>query len=188
MRQRELMKLPPRRLAAGACAVRSRPLSAVLYGACEMTNRRMILIALLVTAAHFALSSLLGYYVAHEVGGRAGENIARFITETYESKDATSEAAIAERERDLNNTIDTTVVRWQPVFVLLSLPIGFALEPLFEPVTRSWYDQALSHELSLPQWSSRMWGIVAVEYVLNSAFLGLLVYVALRLARRFHAS
>jgi hypothetical protein len=152
-----------------------------------MTHRRIVLIAVLVTAAHFVLSSLLGYYAAYEVGGRAGENIARLITETYESKNAPTEAAIAERYRDVKKSIDETAARWRPAFVLLSLPIMFALEPMLKPVTRGWSDQALSHELSVPQWRLRMWAIVAIEYVLNSAFLGLLVYLALRVARRFHA-
>src|SRR6266567_7572990 len=148
-----------------------------------MTHRRIVLIAVLVTVAHFVLSSLLGYYAAYEVGGRAGENIARLITETYESKDAQTEAAIAERYRDVRKSIDETAARWRPAFVLFSLPIMFALEPMFKPLTRGWYDQALSNELSVPQWRLRMWAIVAIEYVLNSAFLGLLVYLALRVAR-----
>jgi len=147
----------------------------------------MIAIALLITVAHFALSSLLGHYVAYQVGGSAGENIARFITETYDSKGAASEAELTERYRDMKKAIDATADRWQVTFVLLSLPIKFALEPMFRSVTRSWYDQAFADGLSLPRLRFRIRTIIVVEDLLNSIALGLLAYLGLRMAQRFHA-
>src|SRR6266853_5365936 len=98
--------------------MQDRPTILLRWGAWRMTHRRIVLIAVLVAAAHFVLSSLLCYYAAYEVGGRAGENIARLITETYESKDAPAEAAIVERYRNVKKSIDETAARWQPAFLL----------------------------------------------------------------------
>ena len=47
--------------------------------------------------------------------------------------------AVAERYRDMKSAIDATAARWQPALVLISLPIGFALEN-FDAVGR-WRDR-----------------------------------------------
>ena len=152
-----------------------------------VNHRRIILIAVLVAAIHLMLTSVLGYYLAHEVGGSAGRNIARTLIDAHESNTSASEVEAVERYGEMKKTIDATVDRWRLVSFLASLPVGFAIDAMAKPVTRYWFAQALAHELSLPQWRVRMYALVAAEFLLNSGVLGLLVYLALRVVTRFHA-
>jgi hypothetical protein len=149
-----------------------------------MAVRRNIRVSLLVAVTHLVLTSLVGYYAAYRVGGAAGESFARLFIEGYEARGAMPEQTIDERYRAIQATAEANAALWQPVSVLVSLPIGFALEPMFKPIARGWIDQALAHELSMSQWKIRMHALVLLKYVLNSACLGLLVYLGMRIARR----
>lgn len=149
-----------------------------------MAIRRNIRISLLVAVVHLVLTSLIGYYAAYRVGGAAGESIGHLLVDGYESSGAMSEQTFDERYRVIKSDAEASAALWQPVFLLVSLPIGFALEPMFKPITRGWIDQALAHEFSLSQWKIRMYALILLEYLLNSACLGFLVYLGLCIARR----
>lgn len=149
-----------------------------------MPVRQNVRISLLVAVAHLVLTSLIGYYAAYRVGGAAGESIAHLITDAYESRGAMSDRTLDERLRAIKSTAEANSALWQPVFTFVSLPIKFALEPMFEPVARGWNDQAVAHELSYSQWKRRMSALVLLEYLLNSVCFGFLVYLGLRIARR----
>src|SRR5689334_15169463 len=112
-----------------------------------MAERRNVRVSLLVVAAHFVLTSLIVYYVGYRVGGGGGESIARLIIDTHESHGAMSEQTIDERFREIANAAQASAARWEPVLVLVSLPIKFALEPMFRPLSRGWSDRALANEL-----------------------------------------
>src|SRR5262249_41928280 len=128
-----------------------------------------------------------GYYVGYRVGGGAGESIAHLLIDGQESHGAMSAQTIEERLRDIANDAQASAARWEPVLLLISLPINFALEPMFQPLSRTWSDRALANELSSAQWKMRMHALVLFENLLNSAFLGFLVYCGLRIARRANA-
>jgi hypothetical protein len=149
-----------------------------------MAVRRNVRVSLLVAVAHLALTSLIGYYAAYRVGGAAGEEIARLLMDEYESRGAMPDQTFNERYRAIKSNAEANAALWQPVLVLVSLPITFALEPMFKPITRGWTDQALAHELSVSQWKMRMYALVLLEYLLNSACFGFLVYLGLRIVRR----
>ena len=152
-----------------------------------MAERRNVRVSLLVVATHFVLTSLIAYYVGYRVGGSAGQSIARLIIDVDESHGAMSEPTIVERYRDIANATQASAARWEPVSVLVSLPIKFALEPMFRPLSHSWSDRALANELSSAQWKMRIHALILFENLLNSAFLGFLVYCGLRIARRPNA-
>ena len=152
-----------------------------------MSDRRNIRVSLFVVAAHFVLTSFIGYYVGYRVGGVAGEGIARLLIDGYESHGAMSEQTIDERYRDIVNASQTSAAQLEPVLLLVSLPIKFALEPMLQPLSRSWNDQALANELSSAQWKLRMHALILFENLLNSVFLGFLVYCGLRIVRRPNA-
>jgi hypothetical protein len=152
-----------------------------------MAYRQIIRVALLVAIAHFVLTSLVGYYAAYRVGGSFGENVAGLLIDAYESRNTLSEPAIEERYREVKARADATAERWQPVFVALSLPIKFVVEPVFEPISRGWFDRALSGDLSRQGLRLRMHTRIVLENLLNSAFLGLLIYIALCIRKQVHA-
>ncbi len=77
-----------------------------------MAERRNVRISLLVVAAHFALTSLVVYYVGYRVGGSGGESIARLLIDAHESQGAMSEQTIAERYRDITNAAQASAARW----------------------------------------------------------------------------
>lgn len=151
-----------------------------------MAVGRIIRVSLLVAVAHFVLTSLIGYYAAYKVGAAAGGSIARLLIDASESGGAIADQTIEERLRAIKGTAARDAALWQPVTVLVSIPIRFALEPVFKPLTRSWYDRALAHELSLSQWKIRMHALILFKALLNSACLGFLVYLGLRIARNSH--
>ena len=150
----------------------------------KMAVRRNIRVSLLVTLAHFVLTSLIGYYAGYRVGGPMGESIAHLLVDAYDSRGAMSEQTIEERYRTIKSAAEASTATWQPVFILISLPIKFALEPMFEPVTHGWNDLARAHELSYSQYMIRTHALILVKNLLNSGFLGLLVYIGLRIAKR----
>jgi hypothetical protein len=150
----------------------------------DMKIRRSIRVSLLVAVVHFVLTSVIGYYAAYRIGGAAGESIAHLLTDGYESHGAMSEQTIEEHYRAIKSTAEATAASWEPVLALVHLPIGFALEPMFEPVSRGWNDQALANELSYSQWKMRVYALILFKYLLNSVCLGFLVYLGLRIAKR----
>ena len=152
-----------------------------------MPNRHIIRVVLFIAVVHFVLTSIIGYYAAYRVGGGAGESIGRLLIDGYESRGTMPESTIDQRYRDILNTTEATAAQWQLAFVLISLPVGFALEPLFKPISRGWFDQALANQLSLSQLRTRIYALGLFENLLNSISLGFLVYLGLRIAKRRNA-
>jgi hypothetical protein len=101
----------------------------------DMAFRGNIRISLTVTLAHFVLTSLIGYYAGYRVGGPMGESVAHLLVDAYDSRGAMSEQAIEERYRAIKSAAEASTATWRPVFILISLPIKFALEPMFESIT-----------------------------------------------------
>jgi hypothetical protein len=149
---------------------------------------RFFVIALLVALAHFILTSVLGHYIAVKIGTQVGQIAAGGFIETYEKSPQTPPQSdeVAKRiYRDMKNKSGDVIENWKLPLFLISLPIKPLMNPFLKNLRDTRIKMVLSKEISKDQFYK--WGIV-IDYsanFINSLCVGFLVYVILRISRRY---
>jgi hypothetical protein len=149
----------------------------------KMTNKKIIAITLSVAIMHFVLTSVIGHYIAVQIGTQMGGVVANGVKESIESPKLTDDEA--ERiYRDMKSKGGDIVAKWKLPLLLVSLPVEPLLRPILREITKKRINMVVSKEISKEQFYRQ--GII-IDYtvrLINSAVLGLFLYMAMRMLNR----
>jgi uncharacterized membrane protein len=149
----------------------------------KMTNKKIIAIALSVAIMHFVLASVIGHYIAVEIGTKMGGVVANGLKEGIEGSKLTDDEA-ARFYRDMKNKGSDIVAKWRAPLLLLSLPVEPVLRPFLREITKKQINMVVSKKISREQLYTQNIIIDYTVRLINSAVLGLLLYIAMRIWNR----
>ncbi len=147
---------------------------------------RVFIIPLLIAAAHFILTSVVGHYIAVQVGTQVGQVVAGGLIETYEKKlQPASKSEEGKRiYQDMKNKSEDIVENSKIPVLLISLPVKPLMNPSLENIREAQIKMVLSKKISKEQFYIRGIMIDYAANLVNSFSVGLLVYVILRVSKR----
>ncbi len=137
----------------------------------------LLIVAVSFTILHFIITSLVGHYIAIQVGSIAGQSVANMLKEST-GNTSSSDNEINDRLQAMRNNIDEQISRWKLPVILISLPIRPIIQPLLSVARKGWiYGPVVSHQLSKEQAATRLVIIDTGVKILNSLSFGLLIYL-----------
>ncbi len=143
-----------------------------------MNNKKIINTALVVTAIHFLLTSLVGRYIAVQIGTQMGQVVAGGLTSASAENNKEDAATIYQ---DMKKQSEAITGKWQLPELLISLPIVPVLKPTLLELRQIRIKKVITKEISRDQFRTQ--GLI-IDYsvrFLNSLSLGLLVFIVLRI-------
>src|SRR4030042_3105328 len=87
-----------------------------------MTNKKIITITLSLTIIHFVLTSLIGHYIAIQIGTQMGKIVADGLIEASDKNPAKAEEEANRIHQNMKSKIDGINDNWKIPNVLISLP------------------------------------------------------------------
>lgn len=146
---------------------------------------RIFVIVLLITILHFILTSVIGHYIANQIGTQMGQIVAGGLIEANESPQ-TSEEEVKRIYQNMKNKGNDIIESWKIPLILVSLPTKPIIYTLLKKFRRTWiYDPAISGDISREQFKRRVIIIDNIVNFINSLSLGLVVYLILRLYNHY---
>ena len=155
-----------------------------------MTNKKIFTVTLSVTIIHFILTSVIGHYIAVQVGTQMGKIVADGLIEAYEKSPQKSSQKSEEEAtliyQNMKSKSDNILAKWKVPMFLLSFPSKPITYPLVRKISRAWiYNPTLSHEISREQLKTRGMILDNIDNGINSLSFGLLIYLALTLINKY---
>jgi hypothetical protein len=147
-----------------------------------MTIRKIITISLIVTVIHFFLTSLIGHYIAVQVGSQLGKIVAEGLIESSDNKANAATATIYQNMKTKSEEIERT---WKIPELLISLPAKPLINPLLKDIKQNQINRVISKEISRDQFRTQGLVIHYSANFLNSLSLGFLVYIILRILSHY---
>jgi len=149
---------------------------------------RIFIIALIIALAHFILTSVVGQYIAVQVGTQVGHGVAEGLIEAYGKSPQNLQKSEEEAKRisqDMKNKSEGITENWKLPLFLISLQIKTLINPFMKKIRDTRIEMVLSREISKDQFYK--WGIIIdwTANFINSFFVGFLVYVILRISRHY---
>ncbi len=151
-------------------------------------GHRIFIIAFLVAVVHLILTSVIGYYIAVQVETQVGHVVAEGFIQAYEESPQNlpkSEGEAKRNSQDMKNKSERIIENWKYPLFLISLPVKPLLNPYLKHIRDTRIEMVLSKEMSKDQFYK--WGTI-IDYTanfINSFCVGFLVYVILRISRRY---
>ena len=150
-----------------------------------MTNKKIFVIALSVTIIHFVLTSVIGHYIAVQIGTQMGQVVASGLTDATEQSPQNSEKKATELYQGMKNRSEDIIENWRMPLLLLSLPSKPLLNPFLKEIRKNQLNRVISKEISKEQFYTRGRMLDYSTNFVNSLSLGLLVYLILRILKRY---
>lgn len=145
---------------------------------------RLFVIALLVALAHFLVTSVIGVYIALQIGTQMGHAVAEGFIEAYEKSpqnDQKSEEEAKKIYQETKNKSDGIIENWRFPLFLISLPIGPLTNPVHKNIWKALFRMSVSKEIPKKQFYVLTIMIDCIATFINSLSIGFLVYVILRI-------
>ena len=149
---------------------------------------RLFVIALLIALAHFILTSVVGHYIAVQLGTQVGHVVAEGLIGAYGESPQNLQKSEEEAKRisqDTKYKSEGIIENWKLPLFLISLPIKTLMNPFLKNLRDTRIKMVLSKDISKDQFYKR--GII-IDYTanfINSLCVGFLVYVILRVLRHY---
>jgi len=150
-----------------------------------MTNKKIFAIALSVTIIHFVLTSVIGHYIAVQIGTQMGQVVASGLTDATEQSPQNSEKKATELYQGMKSRSEDIIENWRMPLLLLSLPSKRLLTPFLKEIRKNQLNRVISKEISKEQFYTRGRMLDYSANFVNSLSLGLLVYLILRILRHY---
>ena len=153
-----------------------------------LKGHRIFVAALLIAIVHFILTSVISHYISIQIGTQVGHVVSEGLIEAYEKSPQNlqkSEEEAKNISQDMKNKSEGIIENWKLQLFLISLPIKPFMNPFLKNIRDTRIKMVLSKEISKDQFYK--WGII-IDYTanfINSFFVGLLVYVILRISRHY---
>ena len=144
-----------------------------------MTNKKIITITLSLTIIHFVLTSLIGHYIAVQIGTEIGQVVVGGLAATSDKTKSEEEATtIFQNMKSQSNEIKA---KWQIPELIISLPAKPLINALIKDMRQNQMNKYIAKEITREQFKTR--GLITdyTANLLNSMVLGLLVYIALKM-------
>jgi hypothetical protein len=148
----------------------------------EITNKKILTIAFSVTVIHFILTSIIGHYIAVQIGVQTGAVVTGGLEEASKSHDAADEKS-AKIYQNMKQKVDAINERWQIPSLLISLPAKPLMNSFLREIKKNQLKMVISKEITRAQFRTR--GLI-IDYTvnfLNSLSLGFIVYIGLRVLK-----
>ena len=144
-------------------------------------SHALSIVAVSIAILHLIITSIVGHYIAIQIGSSTGQLVAEGLKEATESPKS-SEKDANKIYQDMKNKSNEIISRWKIPLVLISLPLKPVISPLINKVRKTWvYDPVLYRKISKEQFKMRGIIIENITNGLNSLTFGLLIYLALKL-------
>jgi hypothetical protein len=149
-------------------------------------THRLLVIALLIALVHFLLTSIIGLYIAVQLGTQVGHVVAEGFVEAYKKSPQNLQKSEEEARRidqSMKNKNENIIENWRVPLFLISLPTNPLMNPIRKNIYRTRFRMVVSKEISRKQFY--IWGIVidCIAKFVNSLSVGFLVYMILRIWR-----
>jgi hypothetical protein len=151
-------------------------------------THRIFIITLVIAVAHFILTSVVGRYIAVQIGTQVGQLVAEGLIETYGISPQSVPKSEEEAKRvsqDMKNKRDYILGKWEIPSILISSPIKRLMNPFLKNIMEARMKMVISKEISREQFYTRGFMIDYAATFVNSFCLGFLVYVILRMLRQY---
>jgi hypothetical protein len=149
-----------------------------------MTNKKIITISLLVTIIHFFLTSLIGHYIAVQVGSRIGKVVAEGLMNASDNKSDAEATTIYQDMKKKSEEIDQA---WKIPELIISLPAKPFINPLLKDIKQNQFNKLISKEISRDQFRTQGLFLHYAANFLNSLSFGFLIYIMLRTINYYKA-
>jgi hypothetical protein len=146
-----------------------------------MNKKKIITAALIVTLCHFVITSVVGHYIAVQIGTQMGQIVASGLAAASDKNNKEDATIIYQTMKSQNNEIKA---KWEIPEVLISLPAKPVINPLLKSVRQKQMNKVIKKEISRDQFRNQGLLIDYSVTFLNSLVLGLLVYIALIIINR----
>ncbi len=144
----------------------------------------ILIVAASITIFHFTLTSIVGHYVAIQIGSSTGQVVAKGLIEVTENS-RSSEKKVNELYQDIKNRSSEVISRWKITLFLISLPIKPFINPLLNKIRKAWiYEPVFSKKISKDQVKTRGIIIENITNGLNSLALGFVIYLSCSLRKK----
>ena len=150
-----------------------------------MTNKKIITITFSLTLIHFVLTSLIGYYIAVQIGTQMGKIVADGLIEASDKKPDKAEEEAIRIHENMKNKIDGINESWKIPNLLISLPAKPLITPLLKETKRNLMNKYITKEITRDQYRTKGLMIDYTINFLNSLSLGLLVLIVLRTLNQY---
>jgi hypothetical protein len=143
---------------------------------------RLFTIALLITIVHFVLTSVIGHYIAIQIGTQMGQVVAGGLIDASEKRPQKSGEEANRIYQNMKNKSNNITERWKIPLILMSLPANPLMAPCLKNIRKAWlFDRFLAKEISKEQFKPRGMLLDYAANFVNSLSFGLLLYIILRI-------
>jgi len=146
----------------------------------KLTNKQIFIMALVVVAIHFVLTSAIGYYIAVQEGRQLGKIVADGLSEAYKKRPHESPRKAEEEEKRISQNMlekrDEIIRRWKIPTILISLPIKYFMAPFLQDLQHERAKKVLYKEISIEQFYTQARIMSLAVNLANSFAFGLLIY------------
>jgi len=150
-----------------------------------MTNKNIITATISVTIVHFILTSLIGNYIAVQIGTQMGKIVADRLIEASDKNPAKSEEEATRIYQNMKSKSDSINESWEIPSLLISFPAKPLITPLLKEMKRNLMNKYITKEITRDQYQTKGLMIDYTVNFLNSLSLGLLVFIVLRTLNQY---
>lgn len=150
-----------------------------------MTNKKIITATLSVTLIHFVLTSVIGYYIAVQIGTQMGKIVADGLIEAGDKNPAKAEEEANRIYQDMKSKSDGIRESWKIPRLLILFPVKPLINPILSELRKNELNRVIAKDITKEQFHTR--GII-IDYTanfLNSLFFGLLIFIILRIIKHY---
>jgi len=150
-----------------------------------VTNKKIISIALSVAIVHFILTSVIGHYIAVQIGTQMGKIVADSLIEASAKNPDKAEEEANRIHQNMKSKIDGINDNWKIPNVLISLPAKPLINALVKEMKQNQMNKYIAKEITREQFRTR--GLIT-DYTanfVNSLCLGFLLYIGLKLSTKY---
>jgi hypothetical protein len=150
-----------------------------------MTNKKIITITLSLTIIHFVLTSLIGHYIAVQIGTQMGKIVAEGLIEASDKNTDNADEEAKQIHQNMKSKIDGIKDNWKIPNLLISLPAKPLINALLKEMRQNQMNKYIAKEITRAQFRTR--GLItdySANFV-NSLCLGLLLYIGLKLSTKY---
>lgn len=136
-----------------------------------------------VTVIHFILTSIVGYYIAVQIGTPMGQIVAGGLKETRQKSPQAPDEEATKIYQNMKKKVDAINETWKIPRLLLSLPVKPLMNSFLREIKKNQLNMVISKEITREQFRTRGLIIDYTANFLNSLSLGFMVYIILRILK-----
>lgn len=144
-----------------------------------MVKRRYLIIIVFIVVVHFIATSIIGHYIAMEIGTKMGNVVASGLSQSYESTNS-SDTKAENIHKEMQRKSEEIFAPWKTISIIISLPAKPLTNTFWRCVAKRWvWSPALQKEISREQMIFRAYTVDYLETGVNSISFGILLYFIL---------